>query len=193
VRRRRVLGCAGLALGALVIVIAVAASSEEMRTRGRVRWLGLRLGSSDAATRRAARVHLLDIGRPAIDDVYPDLVATAFDEVIRADGADSYWVGVLRQVGPESDRTFQVEPGVDPVGPDRRVEILLYRWPNPTPEDVVLERLARAAARRLLVVATPFTSVRGDTFTILRCCCGLPDDEMGSRMVEALRARRNTR
>jgi hypothetical protein len=65
------------ALAALVLSpILVALALPRTRTRLQVSYQTFRLGSADPAVRDEAALRLLAIGRPAIDEVYPRLVAT---------------------------------------------------------------------------------------------------------------------
>jgi len=66
---------ARLALAGLGLVVAGFALALGLSEPARVRFWAWRMRSGDLRTRREARLKLLQIRRPAIDDVYADLVA----------------------------------------------------------------------------------------------------------------------
>jgi hypothetical protein len=71
-KRRIAFALVALVLSPIVVVLGL----PGMRTRLQVSYLAFRLGSVDPAVRDEAALRLLAIGRPAIDEVYPRLVAT---------------------------------------------------------------------------------------------------------------------
>jgi hypothetical protein len=83
----------------LVVVVGgpllVIGASPGLRSRAQVRWLVIRSCSSDPDIRRTARGRLLEIGRPAIDDALPELVAAEVEEAVAAAGSGSF-VGIVK-------------------------------------------------------------------------------------------------
>ncbi len=62
-----------LALGVLVLAAPFANSTVQANVE--VKWLAYRMRSEDRAVREEARHRLLEIGRPSIDEVFPEVVA----------------------------------------------------------------------------------------------------------------------
>jgi hypothetical protein len=62
--------------------------------------------SSDLATREDARLHLLRLGRPAIDEVYPELVAEEVGDRVAAGSWPRVFVPRARFIGGMTDTEF---------------------------------------------------------------------------------------
>ncbi len=92
--------------------------------RVRIRWLSYRMSSSDPKTRRSARAGLLAIGRPAIDDVLPRLIADEAAEAVVVGGAEGgierCVVGIVYLAG----------------GDQKYYEVLSWAWGRDYPTDV---------------------------------------------------------
>lgn len=74
-------------------VLAFVLSYPELGVRVRVRYHELRLGSTDKAAREDAVARLLEIGRPAIDEVYPEVVATEMELLTQNEDSCRIFVG----------------------------------------------------------------------------------------------------
>ncbi len=64
-----------VALAGLLLVVVVFGVALAVTPAARVRYWAWRARSSDRGVRLAARIRLMEIGRPAIDAVFPELVA----------------------------------------------------------------------------------------------------------------------
>ncbi|MBI3722756.1 hypothetical protein HY251_02195 [bacterium] len=86
-----------LALVLVLVALAAPLASSTVREGIEVRWLARSLRSRDPEVREETRVRLLAIGRPAIDPVFPEIVAGLVVE------ADSGWIflGRVRDRTPE--------------------------------------------------------------------------------------------
>jgi len=129
---------------ALVAGVVVAARTE----RARVRFWAWRMRSGDGETRAKARLRLLEIGRPAIDRVYAELVAgELLDRASARPGA------VLRLVRFQSraEGRFGLS---DLYSPEQGARGEIWFVDPPKARDPAWERLAdpRERGRKLLLL-----------------------------------------
>jgi hypothetical protein len=118
----------GIFVGLLVLVLA----HPDLATRMRVKYHAYRLGSEDGETRRDAASRLLEIGRPAIDEVYPEVVATRV-RLVATDEARDVRVFVGRAASREQFDSFPASTFPGGTWP-QEIEILL-REDVPRPKE----------------------------------------------------------
>jgi hypothetical protein len=189
-------------LWAKILVIAVIAgfagalSHPAVQTRLRVHWHAWHLDSRDPMVRTKARQALLDMGRPAIDPVFPDLVAGEVEDELTGVSHRLVIVGVRERIAPK--------PGVKPLTGwvsfyvERLLETDdvhladLFQKPGTrvTVRDTIVcptaQRLVRDDARRELVVAA---DVQDFPKAALRVAVPVDDDEVGLAVIDAVRER----
>lgn len=76
-------------VGLLVLTLA----RPDLGTRVRIRYHEMRLGSRDPDEREDAVAKLLEIGRPGIDEIYPEVVATRIATIAEKKGRCRVFVG----------------------------------------------------------------------------------------------------
>jgi hypothetical protein len=88
-------------------LVAILGALGTARVPIQVAYWKWRLGSVDPTTRSRARVELLRLGRPAIDDVFPELVAgEVMDLLATKHGKDLLFVGARSDLHHESAALF---------------------------------------------------------------------------------------
>jgi hypothetical protein len=143
-RGAKVRGLAFLVVVGLVAGVVVAARTE----RARVRFWAWRMRSGDGETRAKARLRLLEIGRPAIDSVFAELVA---GEV--CDRASARPGAALRLVRFQSQAEGRFGLS-DLYSPEQGTRGEIWFVDPPKERDPAWERLAqpRAPGRKLLLL-----------------------------------------
>jgi hypothetical protein len=120
---------ARLALLTLTVVVVGASVILATNRRARVRYWTWRMGSSDVAIANKARLELFKIGRPAIDEIMPELIVRELRDRI----GDTSWSVQVATKG--SHGSFDLPPplesifwpGVDVGSDDPVAQLLLPR------------------------------------------------------------------
>jgi hypothetical protein len=189
-----------LVVGALVSV-GIALAQPGVRARVAAHWHAAHLSSRDPMVRTQARLALLDIGRPAIDGVYPELIASEIaDEltgtkdtvafVARCNGpTETSWPNLI-QLGLEVEATLS-EAGPRTSG-GRIAVFSAPGWPSIVCP--VAQRLIPHEVSRVLVVARKqewLGSHSGPpTEDVLELHVLIPlDDDLAPAVLEAVRER----
>jgi hypothetical protein len=192
-RSRRRASKVALALALLgALPIGVALLDRDMRYRWRVGWIRRGLRSEDASVRHATRLRLLDFKRPAIDGVYPELVASEIADEL--EGTDDVVVIVGQRWKEAIEREprwafFDIEE-VLRVSP-RFAGVYDYTERLSVIDDAgcpVARKLARSAKREIVVAALRPRGTLLEGQRELRVAVPL-DDDLAPAILEAVRER----
>jgi hypothetical protein len=178
-------------LGALPIGVALL--DHRVRDHLRLAWVGRELHSTDARVRHATRLRVLEVGRPAIDGIYAELVASEIaDELTGTTQETVLVVGHRWKERAQNDgfqwSFFDIDDLVAASSP--RLDQLYRNAVRLAVDDEIgcptAQRLVKTGAKRELVLAG--RPVDSDRTFVLRVAVPL-DDDLAPQVLEAVRER----